>query len=417
MVRKYIKKSRRRMWSTEAMKMAIEAVIKQGLSIKKASIENEVPQATLSRKIHQCRCDPDKSIDLVMHPKASNFQTVFTKEQELILCQYINMLEDQLVGLTTIDIRRLAFQVAEKLRIPHRFNRDIETAGEDWYRGFLKRNPRVTLKRVDHLSEKNRELNENRVYQFFDLLEGTINKYDLKASDVYNVDETVITCLPKYDSNIESIELEEFASAEQNKLVTAVICLCANGDHLPLLLIFPCLNKCKTLVKGAPPGAWAEFHPTGQMHLSIFIKWLKKFIHFSKATRDSPVLLILDGYRSYLKDLQVLEIIQENGVNVMCVPSQFGDKLQPIRLNFMTCLSKTYSSELMKWIRSNPNCIVSMNEIYQHFGNAFLKVLKIATPASCFRDTGIWPVDRNLLNKDVDRSAKTESPTKEKSKS
>jgi hypothetical protein len=57
------------MWSSESMKLAIESVIKQGISIKKAAIENEVPQATLSRKIQQCRCDPDKSIELVMNPK------------------------------------------------------------------------------------------------------------------------------------------------------------------------------------------------------------------------------------------------------------------------------------------------------------------------------------------------------------
>jgi hypothetical protein len=347
---------------------------------------------------------------------ASNFQTVFTKEQESILCQCINMLENQLVALSGIDIRRLAFQVAEKLKIPHRFNKDIETAGEDWYRGFLKRNPEVSLKKVDHFSEKNRLLNKERVYQFFDSLESIINKCDLKANNIYNLDETVITCLPKYNSKAENIEFQDFASAEQNKLVTAVICFAANDAHVPLLLIFPCIKKCKTLLKGAPTGAWAEFDPTGQMQLNIFIKWLKKFIQFSKATKDSPVLLILDGYRSYLKNLEVLEITKENGVNVICVPPQFSDKLQPIQYNFMSTLSKTYSSVVMKWIRSNPNSIISMNQIYQHFGNAFMKVLKITTPMNCFRDTGIWPVDRNLFKKDFDQSAQNDIATIENSK-
>lgn len=71
MVRKYIRKSSRKTWSNESMKAAIEAVINQGSSVRRASIENLVPQATLARKILEFRCNPNKAIDLITNAKGT----------------------------------------------------------------------------------------------------------------------------------------------------------------------------------------------------------------------------------------------------------------------------------------------------------------------------------------------------------
>lgn len=69
MVRKYIKKGTRKPYTTESMKLAIEAVVKRGVSIRQASLDNGIPHATLSRKIHLLRLAPEKGIDKIASPE------------------------------------------------------------------------------------------------------------------------------------------------------------------------------------------------------------------------------------------------------------------------------------------------------------------------------------------------------------
>lgn len=74
MVRKYVRKSVRKTWTNDSMKLAIEAVINHGTSVRRASMENQVPQATLARKVQECRCNPGKAIDLITNAKGTVFQ-------------------------------------------------------------------------------------------------------------------------------------------------------------------------------------------------------------------------------------------------------------------------------------------------------------------------------------------------------
>ena len=43
-------------------------------------------------------------------------------------------------GISTHDLRRAAFDFAERNDIKHNFNKDTSMAGRDWLNGFLKRN-------------------------------------------------------------------------------------------------------------------------------------------------------------------------------------------------------------------------------------------------------------------------------------
>jgi hypothetical protein len=58
-------------------------------------------------------------------------------EKELFL-NHITFMEKRLFGLTTLDVRRLAFDLAEKTNAVHPFNKETGLAGKDWLRGFFK---------------------------------------------------------------------------------------------------------------------------------------------------------------------------------------------------------------------------------------------------------------------------------------
>lgn len=69
-----------------------------------------------------------------------------------------------------------------------------------------------------------------------------------------------------------------------------------------------------------PPGGWCEVHPSGWINADLFLVWFRKFIELSKATKESPVLLILDGHSTHTKNLQLIEMARENGVVLLFLP-------------------------------------------------------------------------------------------------
>ena len=75
----------------------------------------------------------------------------------------------------------------------------------------------------------------------------------------------------------------------------------AAGAFMPAMLIFPRVKENLEFMQDAPSGAWAEFHKTGYMQSDIFTKWFKKFVEFSHATPENPVLLLLDGHATHVK--------------------------------------------------------------------------------------------------------------------
>ena len=96
------------------MRRAIEAVAKDEMGWLRASKEFNVPQATLRRHAR----NKNKSIRNG-EKGLGRFRTSLTMDMEDDLAQHILSLENRLFGMSTVDVRKLAFELAEKNEIPH----------------------------------------------------------------------------------------------------------------------------------------------------------------------------------------------------------------------------------------------------------------------------------------------------------
>ncbi|CAG5020839.1 unnamed protein product [Parnassius apollo] len=147
MVRTYKKKSSRLSWSMENMKQAIDAVLSKTVGYRKAANLYSVPQTTLERHVAKIRKG-----ELSLDSTPSNFKPVFSKQEEEELVKYIIEMEKRLFGLTTIVLRKLAYQLAEKNDKAHNFSHDKKIAGVDWLKGFLKRHPDLSIRKPEATS-------------------------------------------------------------------------------------------------------------------------------------------------------------------------------------------------------------------------------------------------------------------------
>nr|CAH7716114.1 unnamed protein product [Callosobruchus chinensis] len=137
------------------------------------------------------------------------------------------------VGLTRRDARSVAYQLAKQNNIPNSFKR------------FLKRHERILSVRKPTGTSLARAVGFSRekVDEFVDILEETMEQNQFSANRIYNVDDSGLcmaqTRCPYVISVKGKRQVGALTSAERGSLITVVICMSAAGNFVPRMLIFP----------------------------------------------------------------------------------------------------------------------------------------------------------------------------------
>lgn len=120
-----------------------------------------------------------------------SLKTVLSSNQEEELVLHIIRMGKCGFGLNHKEIRQLAFQIAEKYKLDHPFDRKLEMAGADWLRLFLRRHPELSLRKTENTSlARLQGFNRETVNEFFILLEKVMTDVNYAPDQIWNVDET-----------------------------------------------------------------------------------------------------------------------------------------------------------------------------------------------------------------------------------
>lgn len=402
MVRDYQRKTTRQSWSEESMHQAVSAVLNKEMGYRKAAAAFDVPQTTLERKVLKQRQNPDEE-NLELKVSLGPKKTVFTPAEEEELVSYLKFMEGRLFGLSGSDFRKLAFQLAVRNNKEHCFDSNKCEAGKEWLRSFLKRHPDLSFRKPEPTSAaRAMGFNKVQVTKFFELLCSLLDEYKFTPEKIFNCDETGICSVPKSKSKILAVkgkkQVGALTSAERGQTVTVEVCFNAAGSYMPPFFIFPRQRFKPEMMNGASPGAWAECHQSGWMQTEIFEHWFQRFLEFSRASKQNPVLLLLDGHLTHTQNLKVIEAARENGVILLCFPPHCTHRLQPLDVTFMKPLSTYYDQEVSNWLRSHPGRVVTIYQIAEIFGNAFVRAATMTTAINGFSATGIWPCNPHIFS-------------------
>ncbi|XP_050313145.1 uncharacterized protein LOC126748156 [Anthonomus grandis grandis] len=217
--------------------------------------------------------------------------------------------------------------------------------------------------------------NKVAVGNFFNLLIETVDKYQLTADKISNVDETGVSVNPKGMSKIIATkgkrQVGALTSGERGETVTVQICFSASGAYMPPMFIFGRKKMQQAFVDEIVPGGWVELNDTlkyrpmllldghsfhikklkvinyAREHGVILICYPPHCTHrlqaldvalikpmikaFAKPSKDRPILLLLDGHSSHTKKLEVINYARKHGVILICYPPHCTHRL-PITL-------------------------------------------------------------------------------------
>jgi len=163
----------------------------------------------------------------------------FGAEAERELEKYLVDMETKFFGLTTADVRRLAFQLAEKNGLLHPFSKVKQAAGSDWLSGFMTRHQNLSVRQPEATSlARSMAFNVVTKDNFF-IFWRRFKMKKFPASRIFNVDETGLTTVQGRPSRIIAKkgrkQVGSLTSVERGQLCTTVICMSA-GEHTFLRL-------------------------------------------------------------------------------------------------------------------------------------------------------------------------------------
>lgn len=383
--------STRGSWSEENLVAAIQAV-KNGSSIKRAAENFGIPRKTLERRLK--RNDPSKGR---MGP-----DSLFGQENERKLVKHIKKMQKSGFPSLVDDVRRAAYFFAEQLKLPHKFNKEKERAGYDWFNSFLRRHPDLSLRKTEGVSiARGQGMNREDVGNHFKRLEACLEENGLfnKPGCIYNVDETGLQL-----NNRASVVVAEKGSknvstttcAEKGETISCITCCNAEGTFLPPVCVFKGKYKKAEYEDNMPPGAVVLMsEKSAYVNTEIFTTWLRD--HFIPRKPLGKVLLILDGHASHCSSVELLELARDNDVVLLCLPSHTTHYLQPLDRAVFKSLKTFFYGACQQWVRANPGRKLSRLQFGQMLSEGWGKACTVSNAVAGFKATGIFPFQPSAI--------------------
>ena len=375
-MRNYKRKTNQANWNEDDMKNAITAVKVNKMSLRKACKNFSVPKDSLHRRVKKASLESSLHTNLL-----GRFRKVLSDNQEQDLNKYIKDMDNSFYGLSMMDIRLIVFEFCKKNLIPNPFNKDSKLAREDFVRGFLKRHPDLSLRKPEAIS-LNRVfgLNEDNIKIYFSNLENLLDKYHFEPHQIFNCDESGLSCVHKPLKVISSTGKRCVSSVTSGEKGVTTTILCAYnsvGHYVPPMMIFKRTKKKLLLTDNAPVGTIQGCSENGWVNTDLFFEYIQHFVKHLWCTLINKVLLIFDGHRSHTKSLKLIDYARDNGLFLLSLPPHTTHKLQPLDRGFFKPLKTFFNQACMRWMRNHSGRRIQIENLGKIFNEVYKEELLI----------------------------------------
>ncbi|KAB0799206.1 hypothetical protein PPYR_07086 [Photinus pyralis] len=378
-------------WTEEMLRTAVQSV-SDGTDINEAARIYNIPLRTLKRRIEKKNFTKGR-----MGPAS-----LLGEEGEKKMVQHIKRLQERGFTPTRLDVREMAFRLAEKLKIPHKFDSEKQLAGYDWLASFLRRNPELSVRKAEGLSrQRSLGMNKNIVQNYFQLLKNILEEHNLfnKPSNIYNMDESGLQLNNRPGEVIAgkgSKVVTALTAAEKGETITVVACCNGEGTFLPPACIFKGKNKKAEFEDGMPAGSVVYMcQKSAYINSDIFLEWLKT--HFLPRKPAGKVLLLLDGHASHCNSIETLSFAEEHDIILLCLPPHTTHYLQPLDRAFFKSLKSAFYQACNVWVKTNADRRITRLVFGKLLNIAWGKAASVQNGTSGFKATGISPYNPDSI--------------------
>lgn len=324
---------------------------------------------------------------------------LLTEQQENDLAEKIIRFAQRGFPLTAKVLRRSVYKFCERLNVNHKFNKEKQLAGKEWYRSFLKRHPNISQRKAQQLNPaRAQKLNHFIVDDYFEKLKNLLERTGLKhkPGNIYNMDEKGCRLMLHHQQRVlaqKGARRVHLIGSEHGENVTIVACANALGNVIPPMILFKGQRLKPTFSDGLPAGSVVHMTQKGSMTTEIFLKWLD---HFAQFMSPPPTILIFDGASSHL-DESIAEKAELLQIELLCLPSNTTHELQPMDKSVFRSFEAHWDQELVDYWDQYPDRRLNKERFSDVFTPVWGKCMTISNICNGFRATGIYPFNKNVI--------------------
>ncbi|XP_052097897.1 uncharacterized protein LOC127732747 [Mytilus californianus] len=360
------------------------------MSQRKAALQFNVPMKTLRDRI-----TGKISPDCVTTGRAP----VFSLEEETRIVEHVKSMASYGYGYTRQEVTDLATDFAHTINIKPR-NEELTLR---WFEGFIKRWPELRAVKPRSLEIQRAKCGSvANVEKYFASLEQVVHKYNLqdKPHLIFNIDEKGITLNHKPPNVVSGIECNTSSVTSGRSSTTTILgCGSASGFAVPPYFVFEGKRMMNELMNGATPGAVGAVSDSGWSNTNIFRQYLTDhFLKYVPGRNNDNILLVLDGHKSHVA-VDILEWEQQHHIIIHVLPAHTSHILQPLDVGCYGPLQRTYDNECHKTMRQN-SAVITRYNICELACKAYQNALSPENLQSAFGKTGIYPLDKSVINTD-----------------
>lgn len=410
MVRKYERKLGARSYrdyNEDIVESALQSVIDDGWSLRKASTFYKIPYGTLNNRYHG------------RHHRKNGGQTVFTFGEEKAMIKCASVCGEWGFPLNVQDMRHLGKSLLDSQgRRVDKFDNNLP--GKDWVFSLLERHKNDITQRLSaNIKRARANVSREILQQYFDNLKTTLD--GIPPQNIYNYDETNLQDDPgkKFMIFKRGTKYPTRVCNFSKSATSIMMCGSASGTLLPPYVIYRAEKMWAQWTEGGPKGdpccserccaAGARYNRTrhGWIDAQTFTDWFSSvFLPHAKRLEGRKVLLG-DNLSSHFTD-DVIRLCQENNISFVCLPKNSTHLTQPLDVGFFRPFKGAWRSVLGQWKQGHPTLgSIDKKDFPQLLQATLIKMNATGGDAikrdliSSFRATGIVPLDAHQVLKRV----------------
>ncbi|CAB0044521.1 unnamed protein product [Trichogramma brassicae] len=385
------KPKQRGRWTEAGMQAAVSAILAKKMTLRKASLYFAVPKSTLASRMKSIQAG--EQVDLA--PQIGSFQKALCQRLESQLIARLKEQEARFLPLHKREFLKLAYDLAEHLQLPHKFNRSNKTAGKKFYYDFTLRHPELSVIADPSLTspKTSAPISKTQVDQFFKVYQELVDRLGLSPGQIHSCEETSV--LIHHRDIRRNVNVCKLTPSERG---TVLLSVNAAGDcFAPPLFVFPGQEPLdESYRRNCPLGSVFSVEESGCVSTESFLEYLRVLVELQAPSEQRPLLLLVNA-RPYHNDLKVIHFAKLHHVHLLGLPQHSAHILHPLERALMQTFGAAYIEACKKWIKCCQPAQLAPRDVAGLVNEAYCSIFRKDLAQYAFRCTGLWPINPHAI--------------------
>jgi hypothetical protein len=276
-----------------------------------------------------------------------------------------------------------------------------------WEKGLFKRKPQLKKQKPRNISVQRAMCTSvHTINKFFNKYTELVDQYDIPGQNIWNIDETGVDTIPvvKKVVGLKGKVAHMIVPQERGTRTSMATFINATGEHFSPMVIHQGINVQPAWYTYAPDDVYIRAAENGYMTKPLFLEYSDLFLDWLESQgrlENQTHLLLFDGHSTHIHNYTAIQAFEHVDVHVLLLPAHSSHFLQPLDKNPFSCLKHWWQHFLEKFNRENCGTALNKVNFFKVFNLAWYKAFTPHNIRLGFIRTGIFPVDRTRIPKDM----------------